>query len=246
MVSKSSSKLSDFGFQKLSADQKTQKVRNVFQRVAQKYDLMNDLMSLGAHHLWKNRLIEMLTPCAGKTLLDVAGGTGDIAARFLAAGGKSAIVADPSSGMMAVGKNKHKNLPIEWIESAAENLPLPDGEIQNYTISFGLRNVTDIDAALGEAHRVLQPGGRFLCLEFSRPVLPMLEKAYDLYSFRVIPWLGEKVANDRDSYQYLVESIRRFPAQKELEKKMTDAGFACVRHINLTGGICAIHEGYKV
>ncbi len=239
-------KTSPFGFRDIPAGEKSAKVRGVFQRVAQKYDLMNDLMSFGAHHLWKNQLIEMLTPCDGKTLLDVAGGTGDIAARFLAKGGKSAVVADPSSGMMAVGKTKHKNLPIEWIEAPAENLPLPDGEIENYTISFGLRNVTDINAALGEAHRVLGPGGRFLCLEFSKPVLPMLEKAYDLYSFRVIPWLGEKVANDRDSYQYLVESIRRFPAQKQLERKMTDAGFACVRHINLTGGICAIHEGYKI
>jgi demethylmenaquinone methyltransferase/2-methoxy-6-polyprenyl-1,4-benzoquinol methylase len=241
-----SPKLSPFGKIDLDHREKPRRVRDLFTGVAANYDVMNDLMSGGVHRLWKDYFVEFLNPADGRPLLDVAGGTGDIAARFLANGGKSATVVDPTAAMMDVGRKKHSRLPITWICAPAEHLPLPDRSFAHYTISFGLRNVTDIKSALAEAYRVLDIGGQFLCLEFSRPELPGLARIYDIYSDRILPWLGEMVANDRPAYQYLVESIRRFPPQSQLADMMADAGFSCIRYINLSGGICAIHQGYKL
>ncbi len=236
----------DFGYQKISAAEKPARVTGLFSGVADKYDLMNDVMSAGVHRIWKNYFVGMIDTNEYPHLLDVAGGTGDIAARFLARGGQKATVADPTEAMMDQGKQKHKGKNIEWICAPAESLPFDDNDHGCYTISFGLRNVTNIDAALAEAHRVLRPGGQFLCLEFSRMQWPLLDQAYEFYGDKILPLMGEVVANDRPAYQYLVESIRRFPSQIELENKMRHAGFECVRYVNLSGGICAIHQGVKV
>ncbi len=238
--------MADFGYEKIPISDKPARVTGLFSGVAEKYDVMNDVMSAGVHRLWKNYFVGMIDVAEYPHLLDVAGGTGDIASRFLARGGKKSTVADPTQAMMDQGKIKHSDKNIEWVCAPAESLPFDDNAHGCYTISFGLRNVTDIDAALAEAHRVLRPGGQFLCLEFSRVQWPVLDKAYEIYGDRILPMMGEIVANDRPAYQYLVESIRRFPPQQELESKMRNAGFECVRHINLSGGICAIHQGFKV
>ncbi|TAH35383.1 MAG: bifunctional demethylmenaquinone methyltransferase/2-methoxy-6-polyprenyl-1,4-benzoquinol methylase UbiE [Alphaproteobacteria bacterium] len=238
--------MADFGYQKIPAAEKPGRVTGLFSGVASKYDLMNDVMSLGVHRLWKSYFVDMIDVNEYPHLLDVAGGTGDIAARFLEKGGKKVTLVDPTQGMMDQGQKKHKGKSIEWICAPAESLPFDDSTHGCYTISFGLRNVTDIDAALAEAHRVLRPGGQFLCLEFSRTQWPLLDKAYEIYGDRILPLMGEIVAKDRPAYQYLVESIRRFPSQMELEHKMRHVGFECVRHVNLSGGICAIHQGFKV
>lgn len=243
---KKKSQLADFGYTQIPADEKGGKVRALFDQVAGNYDLMNDLMSLGVHRLWKDEFVKRLAPYDGKELLDVAGGTGDIAARFLTSGGARATIIDPTFGMMREGRDKQRGKKIRWIGGMAEHLPLPDDAFDLYTISFGLRNVTDINAALSEAYRVLRVGGQFLCLEFSAPVWPGLKQVYDAYSAHVLPFLGEKVARDRAAYQYLHESIRRFPAQEKLLEKMRKAGFECARYHNLSGGICAIHQGFKV
>ncbi len=242
----------DFGFRRVSEDEKTRLVRGVFDRVASRYDLMNDLMSGGIHRLWKAELIDRLNPRPGQKLLDLAGGTGDIARRFLARAGQgsAAIVCDINESMIRRGRDRSIDAgiidDILWTVGDAEALPFASGSIDACTISFGLRNVTGVAAALCEVRRVLKPGGRFLCLEFSRVEGRMLRRAYDLYSFAVLPRLGQLVARDRDAYQYLVESIRRFPAQKELATMMQDAGLEQVSWRNLSGGIAAIHAGWRL
>ncbi len=238
-----------FGFQDVDPSEKPGLVRGVFSSVAENYDLMNDLMSGGVHRLWKSTLIDMMRPRADDTLLDVAGGTGDIAARFLDAGGGRATVCDLTEAMVMTGRDRMidegRLNSIDWTVGDAQALPVPDRSVSVYSIAFGLRNVTDIDAALAEAYRVLKPGGRYFCLEFSHVALPVLDKLYDTYSFKVLPLLGQIVARDRESYQYLVESIRRFPDQESLSAKMTAAGFDMVRYRNLSGGIAAIHSGWR-
>lgn len=243
-------KTADFGYRTVDAAEKPELVRGVFTSVAGRYDLMNDLMSGGIHRLWKASLIDELRPRAGMHLLDVAGGTGDIAFRFLEAGGGRVTVCDLTEGMVAVGRDRAidrgRLAGVDWTVGDAQALPVADASVDAYTIAFGLRNVTDIDAALAQARRVLKPGGLFLCLEFSRVMLPLLDRLYDTYSFRVLPALGRWVAKDEESYQYLAESIRRFPEQSALEARMTGAGFGRVGHRNLSGGIAAIHRGRRI
>ncbi len=238
-----------FGSKYVTPDEKDGLVRDVFDSVYGKYDLMNDLMSGGIHRLWKDRFISEIRPKPGKIYLDVAGGTGDIAFRIRRKTGPDAkiIICDVNENMLSAGRDRAINkgwTDFEWVTGNAESLPVPDSSVDIYTISFGLRNVTHIDTALQEAFRVLRPGGMFFCLEFSRVQNSMLAGAYDLYS-KVIPEIGELVVKDRESYEYLIESIRRFPAQKELVARMENAGFQRVHYHNLTTGISAIHRGYK-
>ena len=239
-----------FGFKTVREEEKVDMVRGVFNSVASKYDLMNDMMSMGVHRLWKNRLIEKLRPHAGQKLLDVGGGTGDIAFKYLEGGGEDVTVFDINDEMLAVGRDRAIDKGylsgIQWMQGNAEELPFEDASFDAYTIAFGLRNVTHIDRALAEARRVLKPGGRFFCLEFSRVVVPLLKEAYDQYSFKILPWMGQVVADDRDSYQYLAESIRRFPPQKDLVAMMEAAGLRRCSYRNLSGGIAAIHSGWRI
>ncbi len=240
-----------FGYREVPRAQKAQLVRQVFDSVARSYDVMNDLMSLGIHRLWKATLVDMVLPRAGQALLDVAGGTGDVAFRLAArAPGASVTVCDITAEMVLVGRDRGidsgKVAGIDWTVGDAEKLPFADASFDAYTIAFGLRNVTDIDAALREARRVLKPGGKFFCLEFSRVTLPLLAKAYDGYSFTVLPALGGLIAKDRDSYRYLAESIRRFPPQDEMVARMTEAGLSRARYRNLSAGIVAIHSGWRL
>jgi demethylmenaquinone methyltransferase/2-methoxy-6-polyprenyl-1,4-benzoquinol methylase len=245
-----------FGFQDVDAAEKPRLVRGVFDRVAGRYDLMNDLMSAGVHRLWKDAAIARLNPQPDETVVDCAGGTGDMAARIarmarrtqLRRGGPDAqvVVVDYNAEMVAVGRERVFEPEILWAVGDAQALPLPDACANAYVISFGIRNVTDIGKALAEARRVLKPGGRFLCLEFSRPTAQALRAAYDAYSFKVIPAIGEKVAGDRESYQYLVESIRRFPDQKAFAGMIGKAGFAMVSWTNFSGGVAALHTGRVV
>ncbi|UCH73661.1 MAG: class I SAM-dependent methyltransferase [Rhodospirillales bacterium] len=242
--------VADFGFREVPAAQKMRLVRAVFDSVAGRYDLMNDLMSLGIHRLWKSTLIDMLRPRATMHLLDVAGGTGDVAFRFLERGGGRVTVCDLTEEMVLVGRDRAIDRGlidgIAWVVGDAEALPVADASFDAYTIAFGLRNVTRIDRALAEARRVLKPGGRFLCLEFSKLTWDWLEPLYDRYSFSVLPALGESVVGDRQSYEYLAESIRRFPAQEELAERIRGAGLEQVRYRNLTGGIAAIHSAWRI
>ncbi len=242
--------VADFGFREVPADEKERLVRGVFDSVANRYDLMNDLMSLGIHRLWKATFIDMLRPRPGMHLLDVAGGTGDIAFRFLERGGGRVTVCDLTEEMVTVGRNRAIDRGIvhgvSWVVGDAEALPVADSSVDAYSIAFGLRNVTRIERALEEARRVLRPGGRFLCLEFSRLAWPWLEPLYDRYSFSVLPALGEWVVGDRDSYEYLAESIRRFPAQEELVERIVAAGLEQVTYRNLSGGIAAIHSAWRI
>ena len=241
-----------FGYNRVKPEEKTRRVVSVFDSVADKYDLMNDLMSGGIHRLWKNRFVQMMHPRAARKLLDVAGGTGDIAFRYRAKAGENAqiTVCDLNREMLKVGRDRAVDRGylkgFEWVPGNAEKLPFDDCSFHLYSIAFGLRNVTHIDDALAEAYRVLKPGGAFFCLEFSHVKNAALRKIYDEYSFRVIPKIGEAVANDRDSYQYLVESIRQFPKQAELAGRMKEAGFESVKAINLSGGIAAIHTGVRL
>ncbi|OAB54951.1 bifunctional demethylmenaquinone methyltransferase/2-methoxy-6-polyprenyl-1,4-benzoquinol methylase [Phormidium willei BDU 130791] len=249
-----------FGYREVPRADKASLVRGVFESVAGRYDLMNDLMSLGVHRLWKDAFVDQLKPRPGLRLLDVAGGTGDIALRVAERlEGPEGLdgeifVLDLTEGMLRQGRDRAldggrvggRRGGLHWICGDAMALPLPARSLDAYTIAFGLRNVTDLDQALAEARRVLRPGGRFLCLEFSRVVLPLLDRAYDLYSFQVLPRLGGLVTGDRDSYQYLVESIRRFPPQAELAARLEAAGFARPSWRNLSGGIAAIHSGWRI
>ncbi len=245
-----------FGFRDVDASQKAGLVRGVFDRVAGRYDLMNDLMSVGVHRLWKNAVAARLNPQPGETIVDCAGGTGDMARRFaklarraqLRRGGADAkiFVVDYNAEMIAAGRERGGMPEITWTVGDAQRLPLPDATADAYVISFGIRNVTDIPGSLREARRVLKPGGRFLCLEFSRPVTEALRKAYDAWSFGVIPEIGARVANDRDAYQYLVESIRRFPDQQSFAKLISEAGFAQVGWTNFTAGVAALHTARAI
>jgi demethylmenaquinone methyltransferase / 2-methoxy-6-polyprenyl-1,4-benzoquinol methylase len=241
-----------FGFRRVEAGDKPALVRSVFERVARRYDLMNDLMSGGIHRLWKSAMIDWLAPRPGQCLLDVAGGTGDIACRYVARAGEGArvIVCDLTPAMLAIGRDRAIDrgivAGIDWLAGDAQALPLADRSVDAYAIAFGLRNVTDIDQALAEARRVLKPGGRFVCLEFSQVVLPLLKELYELYSFRVLPWMGAIVAGDRDAYLYLVESIRRFPAQGELIARLSTAGLGQASYRNLSGGIAALHSAWRI
>jgi len=245
-----------FGYQDVDPAEKPRLVRGVFDRVARRYDLMNDLMSAGVHRLWKDATAARLNPQPGETIVDCAGGTGDMARRFsrmarraqLRRGGDDArvLVVDYNAEMIAAGREKGSEPEMAWAVGDAQRLPLPAASADAYVISFGIRNVTDIAAALREARRVLKPGGRFLCLEFSRPVVEPLQRAYDAFSFKVIPALGGLVANDRESYQYLVESIRRFPDQRRFADMIGEAGFSRVTWTNFTGGVAALHQGWAV
>jgi demethylmenaquinone methyltransferase/2-methoxy-6-polyprenyl-1,4-benzoquinol methylase len=241
-----------FGFRPVAAEEKAPLVRAVFESVASRYDLMNDLMSGGVHRLWKAAMVDWLMPRPGWRLVDVAGGTGDIAFRILDRidGKGEVVVLDLTPAMLQTGRDRALDRgaagDLLWVAGDAEALPLADGSMDAYTIAFGLRNVTGIETALAEARRVLKPGGRFLCLEFSRVVLPVLDRLYDLYSFAVLPALGGLVAGDSASYRYLVESIRRFPPQPELASLMQAAGLERVAWRNLTGGIAALHSGWRI
>ena len=246
-----------FGFRDVAAGDKASLVRGVFESVADRYDLMNDLMSGGIHRLWKSAMIDWLRPRAGQHFIDVAGGTGDIAFRILerlgsvgSTAGTRVVVCDLTPAMLAVGRDRAIDRGIlsgiEWVNGDAEKLPFADRSFDAYTVAFGFRNLTHLDQALTEARRVLRPGGRLLCLEFSHVVLPILDRLYGLYSFRVLPLLGQIVARDRPAYQYLVESIRRFPRQDDLSQRIAAAGFERVTFRNLTGGIAALHSAWRI
>ncbi|XP_078107480.1 2-methoxy-6-polyprenyl-1,4-benzoquinol methylase, mitochondrial [Sander vitreus] len=275
-----------FGFETVPETEKAKRVYKVFENVAQKYDTMNDVMSLGIHRLWKDMLLHAMHPQPGARLLDVAGGTGDISFRFLEYARSQqerqkrrtarsmqtpssqdisnnyftededtpqesrAVVCDINKEMLNVGRKRADSMGISaglsWVVGNAEELPFDDDQFDIYTIAFGIRNVTHIDQALQEALRVLKPGGRFMCLEFSKVTNPVLARIYDAYSFQMIPVLGEVIAGDWKSYQYLVESIRKFPDQEEFKYMIEDAGFYCVKYNNLTGGVVALHSGFKL
>ncbi|MDH5722353.1 MAG: bifunctional demethylmenaquinone methyltransferase/2-methoxy-6-polyprenyl-1,4-benzoquinol methylase UbiE [Alphaproteobacteria bacterium] len=246
-----------FGEKNVSPEEKTNNVIGVFDSVADRYDLMNDIMSGGIHRLWKDRFVRMIRPRAtldGRSIdyLDVAGGTGDIAFRIRRKVGSGANITlcDLNDNMLIKGRSRAIDKgwfnDFNWITGNAESLPIPDSSIDIYTIAFGLRNVTHIDTALKEAYRVLRPGGKFFCLEFSHVRLPMLARAYDTYSYAFIPFMGEKITQDRESYQYLVESIRKFPTQKKLMQRIKEAGFEKASYTNFSAGIAAVHIGTKL
>jgi demethylmenaquinone methyltransferase / 2-methoxy-6-polyprenyl-1,4-benzoquinol methylase len=239
-----------FGFRRVREADKASLVRGVFDKVAPNYDLMNDLMSLGIHRLWKSAMMDWLAPRPGMTLLDVGGGTGDIAFRFLERGGGPVTVVDVNEEMLAHGRARALDRGIvdgiTWITGDAEDLPIADAATDTYTTAFCLRNVTRIERALDEARRVLKPGGRFLCLEFSRVALPVLDKLYDAWSFNVLPALGQRVANDREAYQYLAESIRQFPAQDAFARMIAAAGLGQIKVRNFSGGIAALHSAWRI
>lgn len=240
-----------FGFQTVREEEKAGRVQGVFTSVASKYDVMNDVMSVGIHRVWKDAMMDWLAPRPGQLLLDVAGGTGDISFRFLKrAGSGHATVLDLTESMLVEGRKRAEaaqmGASLDWVVGDAMKLPFADNSFDVYTISFGIRNVTRPQDALNEAYRVLRPGGRLMVLEFSHIPNRMMQKAYDLYSFNVIPRMGQMIANDHDSYQYLVESIRRFPDQETFLNMVRDAGFANAKYRNLTMGVACLHSGWKV
>lgn len=261
-----------FGFETVKDSEKTGRVYEVFKNVAAKYDLMNDAMSLGIHRLWKDEFVKMLNPTPGINVLDVAGGTGDIAFRIVHSLNtlekftnkqkknnenfdlppriSKVVVSDINQQMLDVGKERAKQRgyfnELEWLCANAEELPIEDNSFDAYTIAFGIRNVTHIDKALDEAYRVLKPGGRFLCMEFSHLTNPLMQKLYDVYSFQVIPPMGQILAKDWKSYQYLVESIRKFPDQETFSKMIRESGFSSVTYTNFTFGVTAVHSGFKL
>lgn len=250
-MSKATDDTTHFGFQDVPASEKAGMVHGVFSRVASKYDVMNDLMSVGIHRIWKDAMMDWLAPRPGQRLLDVAGGTGDVAFRFLKrAPGASAVVCDMTEPMLIEGRKRAEAesmaQSLDWVVGDAMALPFPDNSFDVYTISFGIRNVTRIPDALRDAYRVLRPGGRLMVLEFSQIPNDLLQKAYDLYSFNVIPAMGQIVAGDRASYQYLVESIRKFPDQETFAQMIREAGFGQVKYRNLSLGIAALHSGWKL
>ena len=240
-----------FGYQTVPEDDKAGMVHGVFTRVASKYDIMNDLMSGGVHRLWKDAMMDWLAPRGGQKLLDVAGGTGDVAFRFLGRAAQStATVLDMTESMLISGRQRAEAddlaARLDWIVGDAMALPFSDNTFDVYTISFGIRNVTRVQDALSEAYRVLRPGGRLMVLEFSQIPNDLAQWVYDKYSFNVIPLMGQVVAGDRDSYQYLVESIRKFPDQDTFAAMIRQAGFGQVNYRNLSMGIAALHSGWKI
>jgi demethylmenaquinone methyltransferase/2-methoxy-6-polyprenyl-1,4-benzoquinol methylase len=240
-----------FGYKTVASEDKAGLVAGVFHSVAAKYDVMNDLMSMGVHRLWKRFTIELSGVRKGDSVLDIAGGTGDLAAKFSKLVGPEGrvVLADINESMLRVGRDKLTDLGIvnniEYTQANAESLPFPDNSFDCITIAFGLRNVTDKDKAMRSMLRVLKPGGRLLVLEFSKPNNELLNKAYDAYSFKLLPLMGKLITNDAESYQYLAESIRMHPDQETLKEMMMDAGFACCEYHNMTGGIVAVHKGIK-
>lgn len=248
---KDEKKYTDFGFQQVAFAEKAQKVADVFRSVAGKYDLMNDAMSLGVHRLWKRFTIELASARPGQRVLDLAGGTGDLALKFTKQVGDTGLVvlADINEAMLAKGRDRLIDAGVvgnlQYVQANAEALPFPDNSFDLITIAFGLRNVTSKEKALSAMHRVLAPGGKILILEFSKPTLPGLTPLYDIYSFKVLPLLGRLIANDADSYRYLAESIRKHPDQNTLKEMMITAGFENCDYHNLSGGIVSVHRGYK-
>jgi len=237
-----------FGYEEVAPDEKTRRVGGVFSSVASRYDIMNDAMSGGMHRLWKDRFVRRVKPRAGEQILDMAGGTGDIAFR-LAKSGASVTVADINPQMLEVGVERAQKRGIDglvWTEANAETLAFPDRFFDAYTIAFGIRNVTDIPKALREAHRVLRRGGRFFCLEFSTTLWPGFAEIYDAYSHKMVPKLGQLLAQDADSYRYLIESIRRFPDMPTFERMIGEAGFVQTNVEPMLGGLVAIHSGWKI
>lgn len=240
-----------FGFKTVDRNDKARMVAGVFDSVAAKYDIMNDVMSMGIHRLWKRQTIDSSGVRSGQRVLDLAGGTGDLTAKFSRLVGPQGqvVLADINASMLSVGRTKLQDMGVvgnvAYVQADAEKLPFPDDHFDCITIAFGLRNVTDKDAALRSMLRVLKPGGRLLVLEFSKPETELLNKAYDLYSFHLLPRMGEWIAQDKESYQYLAESIRMHPDQDTLKQMMLDAGFAQVDYQNMTGGIVALHRGFK-
>ena len=237
-----------FGYEDVAPDEKTRRVGEVFSSVASRYDLMNDAMSGGLHRVWKDLFVRRVKPRAGEHILDMAGGTGDIAFR-MAPSGASITVADINPEMLAVGVERAAERGIDglvWSEANAETLQWPGNFFDAYTIAFGIRNVTDIPKALGEAHRVLKRGGRFFCLEFSTTLWPGFAQAYDAYSHHLVPKLGKLLAGDEESYRYLIESIRRFPDMARFEAMIREAGFVQTRVEPMLGGLVAIHSGWKI
>jgi len=244
-------KTTHFGFETVPEDEKAGRVRGVFGSVASKYDVMNDAMSFGIHRLWKDAMMDWLAPRAGQKLLDVAGGTGDISFRFLKrARSGHATVLDLTEQMLVEGRKRAEAssmaASLDWVAGDAMALPFADNTFDVYTISFGIRNVTRPQEALNEAYRVLKPGGRLMVLEFSQIPNDMMQKVYDLYSFNIIPRMGQAIAGDRDSYQYLVESIRNFPDQDTFLRMVETAGFGNVKYRNLSLGIACLHSGWKL
>lgn len=241
-----------FGFQQVPTEEKAGKVAGVFHSVADKYDVMNDVMSMGIHRLWKRVTIEQSGAHRGQAVLDLAGGTGDLAAKFARIVGDegSVILSDINASMLANGKKRLLDMGIggnvKFVQANAECLPFDDNQFDIITIAFGLRNVTDKAAALRSMHRVLKPGGRLLVLEFSKPVAPGLAPIYDQYSFKLLPFMGKLIANDAESYKYLAESIRMHPDQETLKGMMDEAGFEQTSYRNMTGGIVALHKGFKL
>jgi demethylmenaquinone methyltransferase/2-methoxy-6-polyprenyl-1,4-benzoquinol methylase len=239
-----------FGFETINESEKESRVRGVFDSVANKYDLMNDFMSAGLHRLWKQEMVAKLSPRDGQKILDVAGGTGDIAFRIRDKADALVTVCDINQSMLNEGKNRaidqNRLTGLDWICGNAEALPFEDASFDAYTIAFGIRNVTHVDKAIEEAYRVLKVGGRFLCLEFSQVPSPLLSKLYEKYSFHVIPWIGEKITGDRASYQYLVESIRKFPNQQKFTDMIKAAGFGNATYQNMTQGVVALHSARKL
>ncbi|MBT7908030.1 MAG: bifunctional demethylmenaquinone methyltransferase/2-methoxy-6-polyprenyl-1,4-benzoquinol methylase UbiE [Marinovum sp.] len=246
-----SEKTTHFGFETVSESEKAGRVQGVFGSVASRYDIMNDVMSGGIHRLWKDAMMDWLAPRSGQKLLDVAGGTGDIAYRFLKRAGQGhATVLDLTEEMLVEGRKRAEANQmidqLDWSVGDAMALPFPDNSFDVYTISFGIRNVTRPQDALNEAFRVLRPGGRLMVLEFSQIPNPAMQWAYDLYSFNLIPLMGQLIANDRDSYQYLVESIRKFPDQDMFLNMVRSAGFENAKYRNLTAGVACLHSGWKI
>ena len=246
-----SDKTTHFGFETVAESDKAGRVQGVFNSVASKYDIMNDVMSVGIHRIWKEAMMDWLAPRSGQKLLDVAGGTGDVSFKFLArAGAGHATVLDLTEPMLVEGRKRAEAAAmadsLDWVVGDAMALPFDDNSFDVYTISFGIRNVTRPQEALNEAYRVLRPGGRLMVLEFSQLPNPLMQKAYDLYSFNVIPRMGQMIANDRDSYQYLVESIRNFPDQETFLNMVETAGFEQAKYRNLTMGVAALHSGWKI
>ncbi len=244
-------KTTHFGYQTVPEGEKAGRVQGVFTSVASKYDIMNDVMSMGIHRIWKDAMMDWLAPRPGQRLLDVAGGTGDVAFRFLKrAGHGHATVLDLTEGMLVEGRKRAEADrmadSLDWVAGDAMALPFPDNTFDVYTISFGIRNVTRPADALTEAYRVLKPGGRLMVLEFSQLPVPGMQKLYDLYSFNVIPRMGQLIAGDRDSYQYLVESIRKFPDQDTFLGMIRAAGFDNAKYRNMTMGVACLHSGWKL
>ena len=244
-------KTTHFGFETVPEHEKAGRVQGVFNSVASKYDIMNDVMSMGIHRVWKEAMMDWLAPRPGQKLLDVAGGTGDVSFKFLGrAGHGHATVLDLTEPMLVEGRKRAEadslTGSLDWVVGDARELPFPENTFDVYTISFGIRNVTRPQEALNEAYRVLRPGGRLMVLEFSQLPNPAMQKAYDLYSFNVIPRMGQAIAGDRDSYQYLVESIRNFPDQETFLSMVRAAGFGQAKYRNLSMGIAALHSGWKL